>query len=306
MRLSNRLLSNAATTYLRLGTTFLLGLFSTWYILGAVGVVGFGLIALASSSTSPSRSVELALRSGLVRELATAIASADPQRVQRSVTAAFRLCSRATILLLGICGLIASLAYVGVFNLPADQPELRIALTVLVLGEGIHAAARLLGAPYLQSLFAAQKIGLDNLLIVIARFTYVLSAVVLFGWLFRDASVATQLLAFAASRITVQLSDVALGIWLAKRQIAGVEVASAVDEAEYAAIRKTVWHSSQVDMLLNLNPQFLAILINLFFGLAYNSLWQIVVQFSGFARDRVDQCPPRNARTPSDLDGPGD
>ena len=69
MRLSTRLLSNAATNYLRMGATFALGLFTTWYVVGAAGVVGFGLISLAVSSSGPSRALERTLRLGLVREL---------------------------------------------------------------------------------------------------------------------------------------------------------------------------------------------------------------------------------------------
>jgi len=284
MRLSTRLLSNAATTYLRLGSTFVLGLFTTWYVLGAIGVLGFGLIALAVSSTGVTHALELALRFGLVRELAAAISSAKPATLRRSVTAAFRLCRQATLPLAAVVLVLAAAAWNGLFNTPQDRPELKLALAVLILGEGIHAAARLMSAPFLQSLFAAQHVWLDNLLMVVARASHALSAVIVFGWILPDRSLEVQLVGFALSRATIQLVDVALGVWLAKRLLPDLVLEATFDETEYRAVRSTVWHSSQVEMLLNLNPQFLAILINLFFGLTYNGIWQIVVQFSGYAR----------------------
>lgn len=284
MRLSTRLLGNATTTYLRLGTTLVIGLFSTWYILGAVGIVGFGLIALAISGAGPSHALERALRFGLVRELAAAIAAGDPALIRRSMASAFRLCLQATAPLAIYVALLAALAWYGAFNLPRDQPDLKLALVALILGEGVHAAIRLLSAPYLQSLFAAQKVGIDNLLMVVARSTYALSAVAVFGWLLPDAGLTAKLTGFAATRATFQLVDVVLGIWLAKRFVPGVRLdRSAYDETEYRSVRSTVWQSAQVSLLLNINPQLLAILINLFFGLTYNTIWQIVVQFSGYA-----------------------
>ncbi len=285
MRLSTRLASNAATTYLRLGATLALGLFTTWYTIGAVGVIGFGVIALAGSSASPSRALGLALRFGLVRELAAALSGGDEAAIRRSVASAFRLCLQAALPVSGLILAVAAMAWAGFFNTPGDEPGLELALAVLIVCEGFHAVARLLSAPHLQSLFASQRVALDNLLMVVERATYALSAVVVFGWLLPDADLAIRLMAYGVSRATLQLADVALGVWLAKRQIPGLALdRTAFDEAEYRAIRGTVWQWLQVAMTINISPQFLAVVINLFFGLTYNGIWQIVVQFAGFAR----------------------
>lgn len=37
MRISNRLLSNAAANYIRIGCTFALGIIFTWYTIGTIG-----------------------------------------------------------------------------------------------------------------------------------------------------------------------------------------------------------------------------------------------------------------------------
>lgn len=284
MRLSSRLVGNATTTYARLAATFAFGAFATWYMLGTIGVVGFGLIALASSTTGLSRAVELALGGGLVRELAAALASGDEEAIRRSFTASVRFCRRATGLIAGITALVVSLAGAGMFNLPADRPGLRTALMVLILAEGLHVTARVRGAPYVQALFAAQRIGVDNLLQVVARATYALSAVVVFGYLVRGRTLEAQLIAFAATRVTIQLADLGLAVLLARRWTAGLTLADHWDPAEYASIRDTVLRSSQVEVLLHISPQLLAILINLWFGLAFNGIWQIAVQLSGYAR----------------------
>ena len=285
MRLSTRLIRNAATSYFRLGTTFVITIFTTWYLIGEIGVIGFGLMALAVSSTGPSVALERALRFGLVRELAAAIAAGDPLSLRRSLTSAFRLCLEAAVPLAALVAALAGLAWAGVFNTPSGQPDLRLALAALILGEGIHAGVRLLTSPFLQSLFAAQYLGVDNLLIILSRATYAASALAVFGWLLAGESLALRLIGFAVSRATFQLLDVAVGIWIAKRRLPGLRLdRKAFDVAEYRAVRSTVWHTSHVTILLNINPQLLAILINLFFGLPFNTMWQIAVQFSGYAR----------------------
>jgi hypothetical protein len=284
MRLSTRLLSNAATTYVRLATTFVFGVFATWYMLGTLGVVGFGLIALATSSSSLSRSVEAALRSGLVRELAAAIATDDAARVRITFNATRRFCARVTRLVLVITSIVAGLAWVGFFNLPADQPRLRVALVALIVGEGLYVTARVLGAPFAQALFASQRVAIDNLLQVVQRATYALSAVLVFGVFVRGGDLQAQLVGFAASRVSLQLADVAIAVALARRLVPGLEPEASLDPREYEAVRSTVLGSSQVEVLLHFGPQVLAVLINLFFGLTYNSIWQVAVQFSGYAR----------------------
>ncbi len=285
MRVSSRLLSNAAANYIRLGMTFLLGVFFTWYVIGRIGMTGFGMIALAMSMFSIPASVDNAIRFGLLRELSAAIATGEAARVRTSLTSAVAFCALAAALLGLASALIAALAWLGLFSTPADVPNLRLALVVLLLADGVSGSIRMLCAPYTQALFAAQYIRLDNLLEVLRRVLYVLSAVAVFGFVLPEAPLALQLIGFALSRVTVQLPDVALGCWLARRRIPGLRFRrSAFDAAEFRSIRGTVWHSGQVSLLMDLHVFFIAILINFFFGLAYNGIWQIVVQLGGYLR----------------------
>ncbi len=284
MRISTRLLSNAATNYLRMGATFALGLFTTWYVVGAAGVVGFGMISLAVSSSGPSRALERTLRLGLVRELSTALATGDAAAIRRSIASAFRLCSQAVLPLGAVVVALAVVAWAGLFNVPGGRGPLTLALAALILAEGVHAAVRVLASPLLQCLFASQQVALDNVLMVLGRLTHALSALVVFGWLLPDAALPIQLLGFAVSRVTLQLADVAAGVLLARQRIPAVGLDRALfDPGEYAQMRQTVWSFSQVTVLLNILPRFMAILINLFFGIAYNAIWEITVQFAGYA-----------------------
>ncbi len=285
MRLSNRLIANAATTYLRFGVSLLLGVFFIWYVIGRIGMVGFGMVALTATMYSFSAALDSAIRFGLIRELAAAIASGDPERVRVSTSSAFAFCAPAAGVF-GVLGvLLALVALAGVFNLPADPPGLRHALTALLLAEAVYAAIRLFFAPFTQALYASQHIGLDNLLFGAQRLLLAVSAVLVLGVLLPDAPLDRQLYGFAVSRVTLQLLDVGLGIWLAKRCVRGLSFRrSAIDRNEFRAIRGTVWHSGQVTLLMDLNVHFIAILINFIFGVAYNGLWQVVVQLGGWAQ----------------------
>lgn len=284
MRISSRLLSNAASTYLRLGSTFVIGLFVTWYLLGTAGTVGFGLIALSFATTGLSHSLERALRFGMVRELAEAVSTDDPRRLQRSVSSALRLCLQVAVPLAALVAVLAVLAAWGVFRTPEDAPQLRLALAALIVGEGLQALVRLLFAPLVQTLYAGQRVTIDNLLMVVSRASYAVSAVLVFGVWLDGQDLATQLMGFALTRGSLQLVDVALGVLVVRRMHPGLRWTTAHwDREEYLATRSTIWHSSQVLVLLNFIPMALAVLVNLFFGLTYNSLWQIAVQFSGYA-----------------------
>ena len=285
MRLSNRLLSNAATTYMRLGTTFVLAVFFIWYVVGRIGMAGFGTIAFASAAFSISAAVEMAVRQGLLRELAAAIATGQAERIRKCLSSAVVFCAPAALVLVVVSLMLAALAYFGVFRTPADLPGLPMVLAFLFLCEGVHGGVRLMCAPYTQSLLAAQHVATDNFLMVVNRVTYALSAVIVFGWILPEASLAAKLVGFGISRATIQLLDVALGVWLAKRRLPHLKFErGAFDRAEFRSIVGTVWHTGQFTLLMNLNAQFVAIVINLFFGVSYNGLWQIVLQIGGGAR----------------------
>jgi O-antigen/teichoic acid export membrane protein len=78
---------------------------------------------------------------------------------------------------------------------------------------------------------------------------------------------------------------VALGVWLAKWRVPHLKLdRAAFDRAEFRSIVGTVWHTGQFTLLMNLNAQFVAFVVNLFFGVTYNGLWQIVIQIGGGAR----------------------
>ncbi len=285
MRLSNRLIANAATTYMRFGISLVLGAFFVWFVIDRIGVVGWGMVAFTVALYGFSAAIDSAIRFGLIRELAAAIGSKDPQRVCVSTSSAFAFCAPAAGVFFLLGTLLALAAMAGAFSVPADPPGLRHALVALLLAEAVYATVRLFFAPFTQALYASQRIGLDNLLYVAQRLELALSAVLVLGVILPHAPLDEQLYGFAASRVTLQLLDVILGIWLARRCVPGLSFRRrAIDKAEFQAIRGTVWHSGQVTLLMDLNVHFIAILINLLFGVVYNGLWQVVVQLGGYAQ----------------------
>ena len=75
--MANRLVLNACSTYGRLLVTFILGLFSTWYITLNLGLQGLGLVGLAAGSFGLSMALERGSDAAIGRELAEAIAKRD-------------------------------------------------------------------------------------------------------------------------------------------------------------------------------------------------------------------------------------
>ncbi|MCK4872297.1 MAG: hypothetical protein KAS72_06200 [Phycisphaerales bacterium] len=288
MRLSTRLILNAFANYARLGTTFLLGIFFTWYVVGKIGMIGLGTIGLVVATFGLSAAVESAIRQSLIRELAAAIATGETDRIRKSLTAAMLFCAPAAALVLFIALCFAGLAYVGFFNTEGAE-HLDWALACLLVAEGIHVCFRLVASPYSQSIFASQHLGVDNFLRVIDRFMWVLSAVLVFGFWLPDEPLYVQLIGFAASRASIQMLDIFLGVILAKLLVRGLHVDFRnIDWSEFRSMMSTVWHTSQVTFLMNLNEQIIAIIINLFFGLTFNGVWQIVVQVGGQARQLTE------------------
>lgn len=276
---------NATTTYIGLALSFTLGLFFTWYVVGRVGMIGLGTIGLVSATFGLASSVELSIRQSLIRELAAAIATREAERIRKSLTAAFALCLPMAGVAFLIALSLAGLAYIGFFNTEEDVPRLELALVVMLLGEGVHVAVRLLLSPYTQSLYAAQRVALDNALQLLLRIMHAGSAVLVFGWWLPDAPLATQLMGYALSRATIQMADIFLGFFLAKVLIRDLRLSwRDFDWDELKATASTVWHTGQVTLLMNLNVQAVTIVINLFFGLTYNGIWQVVVQLGGGLR----------------------
>lgn len=285
MRLSTRLLTNAASNYARLAVAIVGGVFFTWYTVGKIGMSGLGMIMLTSAAFGVSAAVEMAVRRSLIREMAVAIASGDPARVRRSLNSAVVVCAPAALVLAGIAMLLAMLAHLGVFRTPEGVQGMTTALAILLLAEGAQASFRLLCAPWTQALFAGQHIVLDNALMALGRASNAISALLIFGLVLPEAPMDRQLIGFALTRSSLWIFNVLIGIVLAKWRVEGLQLRrGAFDRAEFRSIAGTVWHTGQFVLLMNLNVQFMAIVINLFFGMTYNGVWGIVVQLGTFAR----------------------
>ena len=284
MRISTRLIRNALTSYMRLGTTFLLGIFLTWYMVGEVGLVGFGMVALCFG-TFGMGAVDSAIRQSVVRELAAALATGEPGRVRRTVASGIVLCLAGAGVILLFYVAFSGLALVGFFNTPSDQPQLAAVLATLFLAEGFILALRMLFAPYTQAPFAAQFVGVDNTFWALRRVEMVLSAVLAFALLWRGAAIEQKLYGFAAVRIVVAGLEVAAEIIWAKLLIRSLKLRiRAFDRAEFKTIAGTVWNMGQVTLLANAGPRFIMVLVNLFFGVSYNAIYHIVGQIGGHAR----------------------
>jgi len=285
MRTSTRLVLNSATTYLRLATTFVLGIFLTWFLVGRVGLEVFGLISIAMGAFGLSSAIEGAINGSLNREFSAAIASGDPGRVRRTLSNAIVLALQCAGIILALSLTLAVLALFGVFSTPVGLPHMNIALAGLFTAEGIYIGIRLILAPYRQALYGDRRVGLDNLLMTLARFAHTFSAVLVFGLLMTGSPMHVQILVFAGVHGVLMLIDTVCYFVLARRLIPGMQFRIAdIDREEYRAIRRNAMHTGQHLMLIDYATSFITILINLFFGVAYNGMWQIALQIVGHGR----------------------
>jgi len=284
-RLSTRLVINALSTYARLGGTFLLGIFLTWYLVGQVGLEVFGLISIAIGTFGLSSAVEAAIEGCLNREFAASIATGDERRVRRTFNSSLPLAAGGACVILLVSGALATIASFGLFRTPVGVPGMRSALALLFISEGAYLAIRLLAAPYRQALFGDRRVGTDNLLRLLSRVMWSVSAVLTFGVLTPHQPVHVQLYWFALIHAIFLLTDVIIAVVLARRTIKGLEFKRGVfDREECGRIARSSLQVAQHLILMDFSPQFIAVLINLFYGVAYNGIWQIAVQVFGHAR----------------------
>ena len=285
MRISQRLAINAVTSYLRLGTTFLIGVFLTWYVVGQVGLVGLGMIALSTSTFGFSAAIEQAIRQSLVREIAQAITSGDQAAIGRTLTSAVVYCSIAAGAILLLYLALAGVAMTGFFR----TEGLDRALALMFLAEAGVTGVRMLAAPYTQSIFAAQRVALDNGLMIAQRLAGAAAAVVAFHFVFADESLAARLVGFAGLRVVFAGVELGIEVLIARSLLSGLRFSlRSFDRAEFRSIAGTVWHAGQFSLLGGVHVHMMAVIINLLFGMTFNGVWQVVTQVGGHARMVAD------------------
>jgi hypothetical protein len=284
MRISTRLLMNAVTTYGRLGTTFLVGIFFVWYVLGEVGLVGFGALSLGAGSFGIAATLNYTIRQSVVRELSAAMATGNPARIERTVTSALAFTTLGAGVVLLIVGGLALLALGGQFRTDsiAGMPGVLAALFAV---EGLITAAELVCAPFTLGFFASQRVGVDNAILTVKRFVSPVAAVLAFSVIAPDGPLAERLLVFAGVRGGLGVLEVVGSAVVARLVVPHLRVRrAAFDRGEFRAVAGTSWHTVQYTLAADLNPQLIMLVINLLFGLTFNGMWQIVIQVGGHAR----------------------
>jgi O-antigen/teichoic acid export membrane protein len=283
MRISSRLIRNALTTYLRLGTTFLIGIFLTWYLIGEVGLVGFGMVSLATGALGLS-AIDNAVRQSIVRELAAAVASGRPRRLERALASTLALCAVAAILMALVFLGLGAAAGAGFFRTSGDG-SLDAVLGWLFVAEGIVLACGTLLAPYTQAVYAAQRLGVENALAVVQRCVNAVAAVLALALLWPNGSVAERLLGFAWLRCGLVCLETAGEAVVARLLVPGLRLRlAAFDRRVFRAASSTVWNAAQVTLSGTANHGGIAVLVNLFFGITYNGVWQVMSQVGGHVR----------------------
>ena len=263
--------------------TFVLGIFYTWYVVGQLGLAGLGLLALAIGSFG-IRAIDSSLRQSIVRELATSLATGDQKTIRQTIASALGCSIIGAGIMLLFYGAIAGIAYAGLFNTPVGEPRFPLVLAVLFLSEGLAVAIRLVLGPLTQSVFASRLVMVDNLFAILQRLVFVIALVLACSVFWPDADIATKLFGTVVVRLVLLVIEQIFELIVAFRLVPKLSLdPRAGSVAEMKTVGTQAWHTTQMQLLGSVTPQFLQIVINLMFGLTYNGIWQIVVQIGGHA-----------------------
>ena len=167
--MANRLVLNACSTYGRLLVTFILGLFSTWYITSNLGLQGLGLVGLAAGSFGLSMALERGSDAAIGRELAEAIAKRDRGEISRVSAATFAVCVLLGLLVVGITLVLIPVILSGNLNLETQGDNVQRAFSMLLLCEGLAGALKIMGTLWRKACFASRNILVDNFLMILER-----------------------------------------------------------------------------------------------------------------------------------------
>jgi hypothetical protein len=242
------------------------------------------MIAFAAGSFGISMAIDRTMAMILNREMAASLATGDVGRIRSTFVSAMVLSAGASALLIAASSAMALLVLSGVFKTDAGRPELNAALAALFFCEGLHTGFRILVAPYRQSLFASQRIATENSLVLLSRIMRVISVVAVFSFILPGGPLDQQICWYAGVNVIAMSVDTVCAIFIARKLIHGLQLSpSAFRRAEFRQLAKTGWHVGQMMILMDFNAFFMSILINLFFGVAYNGLWQIAVLLGGYA-----------------------
>ena len=281
--MANRLVLNACSTYGRLLVTFILGLFSTWYITLNLGLQGLGLVGLAAGSFGLSMALERGSDAAIGRELAEAIAKRDRGEISRVSAATFAVCVLLGLLVVGITLILIPVILSGNLNLETQGDNVQRAFSMLLLCEGLAGALKIMGTLWRKACFASRNILVDNFLMILERVGRPVVLLVVFNTLDGGGQISTVLMWIGLGTLVWSALYVAATALVSRCLVP--EVRFSKSDFDRSLIIQTVKNAAwalQFSLVSGFLAQLLGLVVNLTLGLTFNGIWAIVIQLAGW------------------------
>lgn len=281
--MANRLVLNACSTYGRLLVTFILGLFSTWYITLNLGLQGLGLVGLAAGSFGLSMALERGSDAAIGRELAEAIAKRDRGEISRVSAATFAVCVLLGIMVVGITLVLIPVILSGNLNLETQGDNVQRAFSMLLLCEGLAGALKIMGTLWRKACFASRNILVDNFLMILERVGRPVVLLVVFNTLDAGGQISAVLMWIGLGTLVWSALYVAATALVSRCLVP--EVRFSKSDFDRSLIIQTVKNAAwalQFSLVSGFLAQLLGLVVNLTLGLTFNGIWAIVIQLAGW------------------------
>tara|TARA_Y100000589_G_scaffold166172_3_gene158168 strand:+ start:31328 stop:32950 length:1623 start_codon:yes stop_codon:yes gene_type:complete len=185
---ARRGLIRITTNYGRLTATLVIGLILVPVQFAWVGTDGFGLLVAIGASAGLAAMFQDIMRHSMVRELGTVwheMESPDApvdaeSHFRRVYASAFVLCGGIALLTAGVFALFLWLVHRAIWPFDTLPDEFRAAGQWILVAEGISTCLLILLAPAYNMYVVTERFLENNIWFTLKRFTYLLSAVVLF------------------------------------------------------------------------------------------------------------------------------
>ncbi len=168
---SRRGVIRLATNYIRLASVILLGLWLAQIQLDAVGIEGFGLIALLGSTAGLSSIIDAVIRRSMVRELGSAFHSDDPSAFSETLNSAFVVVAGGALFTALLAGVLwAVLPFLTIPDGFFDAARL------FVICKGVEFVIQILMTPAFNLYLVTERMVQYNIWSIINRMAYVVAA----------------------------------------------------------------------------------------------------------------------------------
>ncbi len=274
---ARRLVVYAGSSWVRIILGFAVAFVLTPILVGELGVQLFGLLALVSISLAMADPVRNAVGKVLTREMAQAKAAGDDERLRDVFSNGVALASIVAVVI-ALLTLALTAVAPHIFEISSDQA---FKLRVAILAEGLLTALAFIFSPAGNLYIATHRIVIENLLRSIRRTLDLLAAVIAFylgfAW--------DPFLAYVLARVALKFIHLSYrNAWILSREPAARMSFAMVSKAHMKELAGVgAWSiSGQVARIgFYLSDH---ILMNLFFGLAYNGIYSIINQLRAYAR----------------------